>query len=1123
VRPDDPGASPRRAGAGISFDRRSYGGIGLSVSGRLSYSHRPGRYRAGAQGEPQPAPIRRRPGSGPQPERPQVSNRFPKIPSSTAGARLHGLAWGRGTVRGFWGTLLAVFLLTGGCAYFNTFYHAKQFYKSAEKARETEQKRASGLTGGQTAGSTYNTGINPADPRYANRQNQATGRSSDLYTKCIEKCKKVIDEYPGSKLQDDARLLMAKAYYGKGDYLSARSELDHFAERFPKSNKLAEAAYWRGLTAFAQEDYPGARAIWTDLLQRYPKYDDRESAQFYIAEALRAEDLSQQAETAYQEFLKSHTKGELAVQARLALGQLLLEDKQYDRADRLFTHVANKAPEEEARLEAKLHLGEVLEAQDQNEDALKVYQDVELWLDPNVFKGRISAEERAAIREAQKKAEEEARQDSVRNAQFNLAGGTTKTGGINPATGQYDPNYNPNTQTGGINPATGQYDPNYNPNTQTGGINPATGQYDPNYNPNTQTGGINPATGQYDPNYNPNTQTGGINPVTGQYDPNYNPNTQTGGINPATGQYDPNYNPNAQINQQTGQPVGSAVAAQMNKQQRQTLPKTDPRYEQLGRVLLKEGQALAAVGKPWDAIQAYEQVIDEYRGTPYAAEAQYRIGYTYEVDLEDFDEAQKAYQAVSRHGRSSFTEDAERRAKNLGTVKNLLAEAASDSASAATAAAAQAHFMRAELYLFQQDKPEKALAEYQEIQKDFPGTEHEAKAALAEAWVRMNALADTARGRAKYAEVMRRFPDTEYGRRATRILKGPEREPSPEEFDGPTLAELRDPLNIASVTARDSLLAATEAPPPVDSTATPAGSPADTSAGASVGERQRALLERMRHAAPGDTNQTGPSPPGGRGLNRAVAIARESGSPAEARGSPPAEPPVLPPGGQTPPNGPAPSNPPARQVPGGSGHPPVGPAPGESPPGPSPARAAEKTMKSAPGGAPPGHAGTPPETAGPIPDAALPPGVGAVEDTVPPAPMPPPKDLGRKPLPVGPSGAPLDPLAVPVADGWSPVAGGDSTETAGSGLDGKAPAGATPDSLETGGTGAPAESLGTIPSEPDTARSGGGENAADSLKAVGQNGAAPADSSARAIEAAPRDSTAAKDEKKNPEGAEGGP
>ena len=167
------------------------------------------------------------------------------------------------------------------------------------------------------------------------------------------------------------------------------------------------------------------------------------------------------------------------------------------------------------------------------------------------------------------------------------------------------------------------------------------------------------------------------------------------------------------------------------------LPQSDVRYDQLARVMLREGTALAEVGKAMEAILTFEQVMAEYPRTAYASEAQYRIGYVYEVDMDNFDEAQKAYGKVAEQGRSSFTDDAARRARNLGAVKTLTG-AGTDSLSKATATAAEGRFLRAELYLFQQEKPERALEEYQGIQKDFPGTEHAAKAALAEAWVRVH-------------------------------------------------------------------------------------------------------------------------------------------------------------------------------------------------------------------------------------------------------------------------------------------------------------------------------------------------------------------------------------------------
>ncbi len=667
---------------------------------------------------------------------------------------------------------LALVLLVGGCAYYNTFYHARQFYEDAQRLEEADRKGTSASVSGAFSTPSSN------DPRLATQKAAAgtqagNARANDLYSKCIDKCKKVIENYPGSRWQDDAYLLMAKAYYGKGEYLAASRELARFPSRFPESNLLSEALFWQGLTAYAQDDRDEARKLWADLLQQYPKSDEREDARYYMAEALQHEDETEPAVQAYRDFLKEFPKGDRAVAARMELGRLLLEENQYEEAEGIFRHLASKAPEEEDRLQARLLLGESLEDQDKNEDALALYQDVEQWLDPDVLKGRMTAEERERLEDEARKVREAAAQDSAFKAKMGLID-TTRTN--NPATRTQ----NPNTDQFG-NPLPGTQ----NPNTDQFG-NPLPGTQ----NPNTDQFG-NPLPGTQ----NPNTDQFG-NPLPGTQ----NPNTDQFG-NPVT-------NPAAQTAAQTQTGTNVGVNPTL---MRQTLPTNDPKYKQLAQVILREGTVLADLGRPWDAILAFEQVLAEYPRTTFASEAQYRIGYTYEVDLEDFDRAQDAYNKVATQGRSAFSEDAEKRAKNLSTVKNLMA-AASDSASQATASAAQARFLRAELYLFQQDKPERALEEYQGIEKDFAGTEHEAKAALAEAWVRMNALADTARGRAKYADVMRRFPDTEYGRRASRILKGPEREPAPTEFMGPSEEALRDPLNVASVNAReDSLFAAATA------------------------------------------------------------------------------------------------------------------------------------------------------------------------------------------------------------------------------------------------------------------------------------------------------------------------
>src|SRR4051812_32218526 len=105
------------------------------------------------------------------------------------------------------GILVSIALLCfSGCAYYNTFYLAKRYYKDAHKEQE---KSVSGA-------------ISPG--------------AATRYDQVIHQCLKVITEYPKSKWVDDALYLMGASLYGKGDYAGAIHRLDELETRFPKSS-----------------------------------------------------------------------------------------------------------------------------------------------------------------------------------------------------------------------------------------------------------------------------------------------------------------------------------------------------------------------------------------------------------------------------------------------------------------------------------------------------------------------------------------------------------------------------------------------------------------------------------------------------------------------------------------------------------------------------------------------------------------------------------------------------------------------------------------------------------------------------------------------------------------------
>ena len=107
-------------------------------------------------------------------------------------------------------------MLFNGCAYFNTFYNANQYYEEANKIRLEKDGQAVPIT------------------------------AMDKYGKAIEKCKKVLREFPESKLRSDAILLMAKAQFFRSDYDLALDNLREISKEGSK-NQREESNYWKAL------------------------------------------------------------------------------------------------------------------------------------------------------------------------------------------------------------------------------------------------------------------------------------------------------------------------------------------------------------------------------------------------------------------------------------------------------------------------------------------------------------------------------------------------------------------------------------------------------------------------------------------------------------------------------------------------------------------------------------------------------------------------------------------------------------------------------------------------------------------------------------------------------------
>jgi len=109
--------------------------------------------------------------------------------------------------------LLSLFF---GCAYYNTYYNAEQYFLDGEKEYNV-------LTDGKV--------------------NAALRKKFDT---AIEKANRVIALYPTSRWVDNSLYIVALSSYYKGDYNIARKKFEEFANKYADSELYPEAMIWYG-------------------------------------------------------------------------------------------------------------------------------------------------------------------------------------------------------------------------------------------------------------------------------------------------------------------------------------------------------------------------------------------------------------------------------------------------------------------------------------------------------------------------------------------------------------------------------------------------------------------------------------------------------------------------------------------------------------------------------------------------------------------------------------------------------------------------------------------------------------------------------------------------------------
>jgi TolA-binding protein len=216
-------------------------------------------------------------------------------------------------------------LLVVGCAYFNTFYNAEQYFIKAEQARL------------ESVG------------------DRLPPTAIDAYGKVIEKTSVVLEKYPDSKYRTRALLLMGVSRYHRKEYRLAESTMRQLAQEGNPEEQL-EARYWLALCKWKTGKPQPALNDLKQLLQEEPADDFRSRVYLSMAEIFLELNDDQKALSHLEQAAGSTRERAEKGQIYYRLAQLAFEREDYPRAIMAYRNVMKNVTSKKWIEEANLQI-----------------------------------------------------------------------------------------------------------------------------------------------------------------------------------------------------------------------------------------------------------------------------------------------------------------------------------------------------------------------------------------------------------------------------------------------------------------------------------------------------------------------------------------------------------------------------------------------------------------------------------------------------------------------------------------------------------------------------------------------------------------------------------------------
>lgn len=233
-------------------------------------------------------------------------------------------------------------LLLSSCAYFNTFYNARVAFDTAEKARI---RKTSDML-----------------PRIA----------KDNYLKVINKCSRIIEEYPDSKYVEEAEFLTGVARYHLGEIPLSQKKFEEFLVMYPESKKRNEAEYWIGLCRWKGGNPQYAILSLHTLLKSTDSQKLRVKILLSLADIHLELGENLKAMNYFEETASLSREKHEKVLINERISGLAFKFQDWDRAEKAYREVIRNSFLKDQKENAQLQIVKIYRLKDENEKAMNL-------------------------------------------------------------------------------------------------------------------------------------------------------------------------------------------------------------------------------------------------------------------------------------------------------------------------------------------------------------------------------------------------------------------------------------------------------------------------------------------------------------------------------------------------------------------------------------------------------------------------------------------------------------------------------------------------------------------------------------------------------------------------------